>query len=90
MIEDITDEYDRLKHQQQSNMTYAAEYLKFVFKDSIIGGLIKPYIVGWIQGIYAGTNQTFKLSDQAFKDCLLCEANLQFNKALYNWSIYKR
>jgi hypothetical protein len=39
---------------------------------------------------YKGPDKIYRITDQDFKSCLLNEANLQLNKAIYNWSIYKR
>ncbi|MEL7006309.1 MAG: hypothetical protein AAFN93_26820 [Bacteroidota bacterium] len=59
------------------------------FSSTSLDETVKGYIVDNIEQ-YSPLKTIYKITDHGFKASLLCEANLQFNKALYNWSIYKQ
>lgn len=93
MIQDISDTYDRRLRQSYSNKNYDPDFLRtLVYNNNKVDGLIKAYLVDKLNGmtINTGSEKTFRITDPNFKDCLINEANLQFNKSLYNWSVYKR
>lgn len=89
MIEDITLAFKRIERQKLSNKKYEVVYLKeYIYKDSTPNGIIKEYC-NRIFKEYPG-DKVFRITDPRIKNTFLNEANIQLNKALYNWSIYKR
>lgn len=90
MIEDITTTFEKRLRQTFCNKFYDIPYLKeFVYKESDnIAGLIKAYTSNSIT--CDKPDAVYRITDQSFKNCLINESNLQFDKALYNWSAYKR
>lgn len=88
--EDIRKARQRLSHRSfdvslLKALVFDGEKLTGFSADSCVKSYIKSRIL-----TYEGPKKIYQVQDQDFKACLINEANLQFSKALYNWSIYKQ
>ncbi|PMC35499.1 hypothetical protein CJ195_19020 [Bacillus sp. UMB0899] len=91
MLINITQTFDKQRRQLLSDRSYTVELLKtLIYTNNFEPGHIKLKMQHKLQDQVIEKGSVFKMVDNSFKSCLLYEANLQFNKALYNWSSYKR
>ncbi|KMN94520.1 hypothetical protein VL08_13785 [Bacillus subtilis] len=91
MIFDITQSYNKQNRQRLSDRYYPVDLLKtIIYNNKYDPEHIKLEIKSKLHDKNVGKSTVFRMVDNDFKSCLLYEGNLQFNKALYNWSSYKR
>lgn len=89
MVEDITDTFIKKYRQKYCDQCFDVLFLKEkVYNKCIPDGIVKNYCKYLFE--YQNEKKVFRVTDHSFKNCLLNEANRQLDKALYNWSIYKR
>lgn len=93
MLNDISTTFNKRTRPGLSDRNFDVPFLKAIIYDQInISNrkyCIKVYLKDKIKQ-YDGSDKVYSFADQELKSVLLNEANLQFSKALYNWSIYKK
>ncbi|BAZ00133.1 hypothetical protein NIES37_41160 [Tolypothrix tenuis PCC 7101] len=93
MLNDISTSFNKRNRPSLSDKSFDVPLLKAIIyaRTQIIdrNNCIKIYLKNTIR-TYDSPDKVYSLVDEEFKSVLLYEANLQFSKALYNWSIYKK
>lgn len=93
MLNDITNSFDKKSRPSLSDRNFDVPLLKAIIYGQVNisdrKNCLKIYLKSLIKK-YEGPNKIYSVVDKDLKSVLLNEANLQFSKALYNWSIYKR
>ncbi|ARV61686.1 hypothetical protein BZZ01_26430 [Nostocales cyanobacterium HT-58-2] len=93
MFKDISTAFNKKNRPGLSDRSFDVPLLKAIIYDNIKlsnrKNCVKSYLKNKIK-TYDGANKVYSAVDKELKSVLLNEANLQFSKALYNWSIYKR
>lgn len=91
MLLNITQIYNKQTRDQYSDKKYGVDLLKsIIYKNEYKDTHIKLEMQSKIGGLPVSAGTVFRMVDDEFKSSMLHEANLQFNKSLYNWSAYKR
>jgi len=97
MIQDIIADFNKKRRPSLNQRSFNVSVLKTLVYNSTLlpkacsDNCIKNYIKSKSNLLYNNQRErVYRVTDQEFKACLLNDAIAQFNKALYNWSIYKQ
>jgi|GEM_PF-5030267 len=81
-------DYDKRSRHSNYLLLRDTNHLKeYVFRDAIPQGLVKEYIQ---QKIAQPDSKAYRIVDAQFKNYFLQEALLEYDRAIYNWSAFKR
>lgn len=87
-IVSIKDTYEKIKRQKYSDKLLSIDYIKqFIYRDSERSGLVKTYLMN---NITDPKGNVFEIEDTSISGLFFNEAILQLDKAVMNWSAYKR